>query len=190
MLLNVPDFWQQIVVGCIILAAMVVDQIAKSALPVISGMTPPAVEVRGLAKSYGAVRALRGVSLQVCAGEVLGLVGDNGAGKTTLVRCIAGMHRADAGEIRVDGRAATATPSVRASSGSRRCTRTSRSSTRSTSRTTSSSTASSSAAGRARGDRLDEQAGDVQDTREKLETLGLGSIPAARSLRSRAGSGR
>ena len=36
-------------------------------------------------------------------GEVLGLVGDNGAGKTTLVKCIAGVHRADAGEIHIDG---------------------------------------------------------------------------------------
>ena len=66
-------------------------------------MTTPAVEVRDLEKSYGAVQALRGVSLQLYAGEVLGLVGDNGAGKSTLVKCIAGVHRADAGEIRVDG---------------------------------------------------------------------------------------
>ncbi len=66
-------------------------------------MTTPAVEVRGLEKSYGAVQALRGVSLELHAGEVLGLVGDNGAGKTTLVKCIAGVHRADGGEIRVDG---------------------------------------------------------------------------------------
>ena len=66
-------------------------------------MTTPAVEVRRLEKSYGAVQALRGVSLQLHAGEVLGLVGDNGAGKTTLVKCIAGVHRPDAGEIVVDG---------------------------------------------------------------------------------------
>jgi simple sugar transport system ATP-binding protein len=66
-------------------------------------VTTPAVEVRDLEKSYGAVQALRGVSLQLHAGEVLGLVGDNGAGKTTLVKCIAGVHRADAGEIYVDG---------------------------------------------------------------------------------------
>jgi simple sugar transport system ATP-binding protein len=66
-------------------------------------VTTPAVELRGLEKSYGAVQALRGVSLQLFAGEVLGLVGDNGAGKTTLVKCIAGVHRADAGEIHVDG---------------------------------------------------------------------------------------
>jgi ABC-type sugar transport system ATPase subunit len=63
----------------------------------------PAVEVRDLEKSYGAVRALRGVSLELHAGEVLGLVGDNGAGKTTLVKCVAGVHRPDAGEIHVDG---------------------------------------------------------------------------------------
>jgi ribose transport system ATP-binding protein len=61
------------------------------------------VEVRDLEKSYGAVRALRGVSLELHAGEVLGLVGDNGAGKTTLVKCVAGVHRPDAGEIHVDG---------------------------------------------------------------------------------------
>jgi simple sugar transport system ATP-binding protein len=63
----------------------------------------PVLELRGASKSYGAVRALRDVSLSLHAGEVLGLVGDNGAGKTTLVKCIAGTHRADSGEIYVDG---------------------------------------------------------------------------------------
>jgi ABC-type sugar transport system ATPase subunit len=63
----------------------------------------PVLEVRELGKSFGAVRALENVSLKLYAGEVLGLVGDNGAGKSTLVKCIAGIHRPDAGEIHIDG---------------------------------------------------------------------------------------
>ena len=50
----------------------------------------PVIRLRNASKSYGAVRALEDVSLELRAGEVLGLVGDNGAGKTTLVKCIAG----------------------------------------------------------------------------------------------------
>src|SRR3954469_20236732 len=62
------------------------------------------LDVRGAQKSYGAVRALDGVSLSVEAGEVVALLGDNGAGKSTLVKAIGGVHRLDDGEIRVDGR--------------------------------------------------------------------------------------
>jgi D-xylose transport system ATP-binding protein len=62
------------------------------------------LEVRGAAKSYGAVRALDDVSLAVQAGEIVALLGDNGAGKSTLVKAIGGVHRLDEGEIRVDGR--------------------------------------------------------------------------------------
>jgi D-xylose transport system ATP-binding protein len=62
------------------------------------------LEVRGAGKSYGAVRALDGVDMHVDAGEVVALLGDNGAGKSTLVKAIGGVHRLDAGEIRVDGR--------------------------------------------------------------------------------------
>jgi simple sugar transport system ATP-binding protein len=61
------------------------------------------LEVREVSKSFGPVRALTDVTLALHAGEVLGLVGDNGAGKSTLVRCIAGIHRLDAGEIGIDG---------------------------------------------------------------------------------------
>ena len=63
-----------------------------------------ALEVRALSKSFGAVQALRDVSLELRAGEVLGLLGDNGAGKSTLTRCIAGLHQPDAGDILVDGK--------------------------------------------------------------------------------------
>jgi ABC-type sugar transport system ATPase subunit len=63
----------------------------------------PALQIRGVAKAFGGVRALRGVDLEVRGGEILGLVGDNGAGKSTLVRCISGVHRPDAGEIVIHG---------------------------------------------------------------------------------------
>ena len=56
-------------------------------------------EVRNISKSYGSVVALENVSLQVRAGEVLGLVGDNGAGKSTLVKALSGAHLPDSGEI-------------------------------------------------------------------------------------------
>jgi ABC-type sugar transport system ATPase subunit len=70
-------------------------------------MTPstesPVLSVRGAHKYFGAVHALKGVSLDIHRGQVLALLGDNGAGKSTLIRCIAGIHQLDAGSISVDG---------------------------------------------------------------------------------------
>ncbi|MGF3057567.1 ATP-binding cassette domain-containing protein [Microbacterium sp. YY-01] len=60
---------------------------------------------RGVTLSFGSVRALRSVSLSLRAGEITAIVGDNGAGKSTLVRCIAGVHTPDSGEILFDGNA-------------------------------------------------------------------------------------
>ena len=65
----------------------------------------PVLALAGVAKRFGAVQALTGIELEVAAGEVVALVGDNGAGKSTLVKIISGVHQADAGTIRVDGRA-------------------------------------------------------------------------------------
>ncbi len=60
------------------------------------------LEVQGLSKSFGGLRALSEVSFGIRAGEVVGLVGDNGAGKSTLVKCVSGLHRHDSGEIVID----------------------------------------------------------------------------------------
>jgi heme exporter protein A len=61
------------------------------------------LEARSLRKSFGPVRALRGVDLQVGRGELVGLFGSNGAGKTTLVRCLASLARPDGGTVLVAG---------------------------------------------------------------------------------------
>jgi D-xylose transport system ATP-binding protein len=63
----------------------------------------PVLELRGVSKSFGAVQALYQVDFKVHAGEVQSLVGDNGAGKSTLIKCIAGIHPIDEGEILFDG---------------------------------------------------------------------------------------
>jgi ABC-2 type transport system ATP-binding protein len=63
------------------------------------------LQVRGLAKRFGAVTAIADVSFEVGAGEVLGLLGPNGAGKTTTVDCILGLLAPDAGSVTIDGRA-------------------------------------------------------------------------------------
>jgi len=62
----------------------------------------PRVEVRGLSKSFGAVRALDHVSVTFSPGSFHAVIGENGAGKSTLVKCMVGYHRADAGEIVID----------------------------------------------------------------------------------------
>jgi D-xylose transport system ATP-binding protein len=63
----------------------------------------PLLELRGVDKSFGSVQALTDVDFEVRAGEVMALVGDNGAGKSTLIKCIAGIHPMDAGEMLFDG---------------------------------------------------------------------------------------
>ena len=68
---------------------------------------PPTLELRAVTKSFGSVRALEGVDFEVRDGEVMALVGDNGAGKSTLIKCVAGIHPIDSGEILFDGKTVT-----------------------------------------------------------------------------------
>jgi D-xylose transport system ATP-binding protein len=67
----------------------------------------PLLQIRGLSKTFGSVQALTDVDFEVRAGEVMALVGDNGAGKSTLIKCIAGIHGYDEGEILFDGQPVT-----------------------------------------------------------------------------------
>jgi simple sugar transport system ATP-binding protein len=62
------------------------------------------LELRDIAKHFGAIEALKGVDVDLEEGEVLGLMGDNGAGKSTLVKIVAGNFPPSEGEIRLDGR--------------------------------------------------------------------------------------
>src|SRR3954452_23287918 len=64
----------------------------------------PIIERRDISKSFGSVQALTDVDLVVHRGEVVALVGDNGAGKSTLIKCIAGIHAFDEGEIYFEGK--------------------------------------------------------------------------------------
>ena len=64
----------------------------------------PLLELRGVTKSFGSVQALTDVDFEVRPGEVMALVGDNGAGKSTLIKCVAGIHPMDEGQIFFDGK--------------------------------------------------------------------------------------
>ena len=76
--------------------------------PTVAGATKatgsPLLEMRNISKSFGSVEALTDVHFDVRAGEIMALVGDNGAGKSTMIKCIAGTHSADSGEILFEGK--------------------------------------------------------------------------------------
>src|SRR5579871_1316102 len=74
---------------------------------------PPAVEAVGISKTFGAVRALDGVSLEVRPGSFHAIVGENGAGKSTLAKCLLGFYHPDAGEVKLDGAVVTTTAEAR-----------------------------------------------------------------------------
>jgi D-xylose transport system ATP-binding protein len=81
---------------------MTVD--TPAAATTTSGDQTPLLEMRHINVAFGGVHAVRDVSIDLREGEVMGLVGGNGAGKSTLMRSLSGAHRADSGEILIDGK--------------------------------------------------------------------------------------
>ncbi|HEV1997826.1 MAG TPA: ABC transporter ATP-binding protein [Candidatus Dormibacteraeota bacterium] len=76
-------------------------------------MTAPVLQLKGLARNFGGVRAVDGVDLEVGAGELYGLIGPNGAGKTTMIDIISGFQPATSGTMHVEGADATRWPAHR-----------------------------------------------------------------------------
>jgi ribose transport system ATP-binding protein len=93
---NIPDGIHQ--------GFRVVETTENTAAATADRTGAPLLEMRGISKAFPGVQALDNVSLTLRAGEVLALMGENGAGKSTLIKVLAGIHRPDAGEIRIDGR--------------------------------------------------------------------------------------
>ncbi|GAC1327273.1 MAG: ABC transporter ATP-binding protein [Beijerinckiaceae bacterium] len=71
---------------------------------VTTAREPPILAVSGVSKRFGGLQALGDIAFEVGRGEIVGLIGPNGAGKTTLFSALAGLHRIDAGSIRLEGR--------------------------------------------------------------------------------------
>ena len=80
------------------------DTAASGSTVALNGERPALVQCAGVFRYFGGVRALEDLSLEIRAGELIGLVGPNGSGKTTLVNLLAGAFRPTAGQIRVAGR--------------------------------------------------------------------------------------
>ena len=67
-------------------------------------MTTPLLRLTDIRKSFGGVRALAGVNLEMHRGSITALLGENGAGKSTLVKILTGVHHPDAGSVELDGK--------------------------------------------------------------------------------------
>ena len=84
---------------------------AAASLPLAAESEPqPACELTGVTKSFGAVKAVDDVSLDIAAGSLTCLIGPNGAGKSTLLGCISGFHLVDSGVVRIAGHDVTRWP--------------------------------------------------------------------------------
>ena len=90
------------------LAQKPASKMKQNVAPTIAMHAPKAigeaiVQMKGIEKNFPGVRALRGVSFDLRAGEVHALMGENGAGKPTLMKILTGVYQEDGGEIRVEG---------------------------------------------------------------------------------------
>jgi ABC-type branched-subunit amino acid transport system ATPase component/ABC-type branched-subunit amino acid transport system permease subunit len=86
------------------------DTIEEAALDAVREAGEPVIEVQGITKSFGGIRALAGVDLTVRAREIHGVIGPNGSGKSTLMNCLTGTFPPDAGEVMLFGQPAPKRP--------------------------------------------------------------------------------
>jgi D-xylose transport system ATP-binding protein len=77
---------------------------ARSAAAAVDGATTSLVEMRDIKVTFGGVHAVDGVTIELNAGEVVGIVGGNGAGKSTLMKVLSGARQPDAGQVAIEGR--------------------------------------------------------------------------------------
>ena len=106
-LLGVDSPTQDIVVGIVLVVAVCLDSTIRRRTRQMTsersqhdrgrGRRTPLVEMRDISVAFGGVHAVDDVTIDLYAGEVVGLVGDNGAGKSTLIRTLSGAHPADSG---------------------------------------------------------------------------------------------
>jgi ABC-type sugar transport system ATPase subunit len=82
--------------------------------PIATQASTPLVRLKGVSKFFGSIRALDNISLDLAIRDVIGLVGDNGAGKSTLIKILSGAYEPTAGEIELEGRAASFAPPIEA----------------------------------------------------------------------------
>jgi putrescine transport system ATP-binding protein len=76
----------------------------------MTAIQPPILEIRGVSKSFGGIRVLAGINLDVPRGSIVSLLGRSGSGKTTLLQLIAGLHDPDAGSLAIGGTDMTGVP--------------------------------------------------------------------------------
>ena len=86
-------------------------------------MTEPAIQLRGLHKSFGPAHVLRGIDLVARTGEVVSIIGSSGSGKSTLLRCIPFLEQPDSGEVRVGDTIVQVRPGLRPGRADRRAVR-------------------------------------------------------------------
>src|SRR5256885_1784400 len=79
----------------------------SSPSPLAFPLSPLAIRLDSVEKTFGAVKANRGASLEVMSGEIHALVGENGAGKSTLMRILGGLMKPDAGKVEIFGKDVT-----------------------------------------------------------------------------------
>lgn len=72
----------------------------------MTSAAPPVLKLTGVSRTFGKIKAVNGVSLEIGKGEVVGLIGENGAGKSTLLKILAGIERPDEGTLEINGRVA------------------------------------------------------------------------------------